>query len=70
MPEVLDGIHVTTERKRWIVQANGVTLSRHFSKPAAIATARRLAKRHGEQLVLHLENGTVIETKSYEVSPI
>ena len=67
-----EGIHTTTDPNGtgWVNQANGVILSRHRKKPNAIAKGRRLAKRHGEQFVLHRKDGRVVETRSYEVSPI
>ena len=72
MPNTQGGVHVVTNPNGtgWVSQANGVIKSRHHSKPAAIAKARRLAKRHGEELIIHRADGAVIETRSYEVSPI
>jgi hypothetical protein len=72
MIDTTEGIHATTHPKGtgWVTMANGVVLSSHRNKPNAIAKGRRLAKKHGEQLVLHRKDGRVVETRSYEVTPI
>jgi Uncharacterized protein conserved in bacteria (DUF2188) len=72
MPNSQNGVHVVTNPNGtgWVAQANGVILSRHHSKPTAIAKGRQLAKRHGEDLTIHRVDGAVIETRSYVVRPI
>ena len=72
MSSVIDGIHTTTNPKGtgWANQAGGVILSTHRDKPAAIAEARQLAKRHGVLLTIHRRDGSVLRTQTYEPSPI
>lgn len=72
MSSTIEGIHTTTNPKGtgWVNQANGVVLSSHRTKTTAVANARRAAKRHGTQLTIHRKDGTVIQTRSYAVSPI
>jgi hypothetical protein len=72
MNSTVEGIHTTTNPKGtgWVNQVHGVVLSRHRTKAAAVLSGRLVAKRHGEQLTVHRKDGSVIETRSYEVSPI
>jgi hypothetical protein len=72
MSSSIEGIHTTTNPQGtgWVNQANGNVLSSHRTKKVAIATGRLTAKRHGTQLTVHRKDGTVINTRSYAVSPI
>jgi hypothetical protein len=67
-----DGIHTTTNPKGtgWANQSNGVVLSTHEFKSIAIDDGKMLAKRHGMQHTIHRRDGTVLQTKSYERTPI
>jgi hypothetical protein len=72
MSNTIEGIHTTTNPKGtgWVNQANGVVLSTHRVKSTAVANARLVAKRHGTQYTIHRKDGTVIQTRSYAVSPL
>jgi uncharacterized protein DUF2188 len=72
MANTIDGIHTTTNPKGtgWVNQANGVVLSSHKTKITAVASGRLVARRHGAQFTVHRKDGTVIQTRSYAVSPI
>jgi uncharacterized protein DUF2188 len=72
MSNSIDGIHTTTNPKGtgWVNQSNGVVMSSHKTKVAAVATGRLVAKRHGAQFTVHRKDGTVIQTRSYAVSPL
>ena len=72
MNNTAEGIHTTTNPKGtgWVNQVNGVVLSSHRTKAAAVSSGRLVAKRHGEQLTVHRKDGSVIATRSYEVSAI
>ena len=67
-----DGIHIVTNPKGtgWISQVGGVALSNHKTKATAVASGRLVAKRHATQFTVHRKDGTVLETKSYAVSPL
>ena len=72
MSTTTDGIHTTTNPKGtgWVNQVNGVVLSTHKTKINAVASGRLVAKRHGAQYTIHRKDGTVIQTRSYAVSPL
>jgi uncharacterized protein DUF2188 len=72
MSNTIDGIHTTTNPKGtgWVNQANGVVLSSHKTKVNAIASGRLVARRHGTQYTVHRKDGTVIQTRTYAVSPL
>ena len=72
MSNTIDGIHTTTNPKGtgWVNQANGVVVSSHKTKRVAIASGRLVAKRHGAQYTIHRKDGTVINTRTYAVSPL
>jgi hypothetical protein len=72
MNNTTGGVHTTTVENEigWVNTANGKVLSRHRTKEAAIEEGRRIAKRHAEQFTIHRKDGSVIVTRSYEVSPI
>ena len=64
------GIHTTTDPvgTGWVSQANGKV--RHRKKPRALVKGKQLAKHHGADLTVHRQDGTVITTRSYGMSPI
>ena len=66
------GVHIVTNPKGngWVSQVNGVALSTHKTKTTAVASGRLVAKRHGTQFTIHRKDGSVIETRSYAVSPV
>ena len=72
MSNTIDGIHTTTNPKGtgWVNQVNGVVLSTHQTKVAAVASGRLVARRHGAQYTIHRTDGAVIATRSYSVSPL
>ena len=67
-----DGVHTTITPKGtgWANQANGAVLSTHRTTATAIVTGRLMAKRHGTDYTIHRKDGTVIQTRSYAISPI
>ena len=70
MSNEIDGIHMTTERKRWVNKtADGKLLSTHIQRANALAKGISLAKRHGEQFTVHRRDGSVISTRTYGKSP-
>jgi hypothetical protein len=72
MSSSIDGIHTTTNPKGtgWANQANGVVLSSHKTKKVAVANGRLVARRHGTQFTIHRQDGPVINTRTYAVSPL
>ena len=72
MSNEIQGIHLTTDPKGtgWVNQSNGVILSRHNTKNVAAMEGRAMAKRHGAQYTIHRIDGTVIESRTYAVSPL
>ena len=72
MNNTKDGIHTTTNPNGngWVNTANGVVLTRHRVKRTAIASGQRIARHHGQPYTVHRADGTVIATRSYEVSPV
>jgi hypothetical protein len=67
-----EGIHTTTNPNGtgWVNQGNGVVLTRHKTKVAAVAGGRLIAKRHGTAFTIHRVDGSVITTRSYAPGPI
>ena len=72
MTNMNDGVHTTTDPKGtgWVNQANGTVLTRHRKKTRAIAAGRALAKQHATDFTNHRKDGSVIQTRSYGVSPL
>jgi hypothetical protein len=72
MSSSIEGIHIVTNPKGtgWISQVNGVALTTHKTKTTAVASGRLVAKRHGTRFTVHRKDGSVIETRSYAVSPV
>lgn len=69
MANNIQGIHtlLNTKDNGWVNEANGVVLSSHRTKEAAIDAGRTLAKRYATLLTVHRKDGTVISTKSYQM---
>lgn len=65
-------VHTTTDPNGtgWVNKAKGVVLSRHKVKVNAVNRGRALAKRHNADLTVHRKDGSVIQTKSYGMSPL
>jgi len=59
-------VHVIVNRvRRWKVRQGGRTLSNHRTQRAALAAARRAARRHGVELVTHGRNGRIRSKDSF-----
>jgi hypothetical protein len=54
----------------WRVKHNGVVLSTHYTKAAAVSEGRTIAKANApSQLVVHRQDGSIEEEFTYELDP-
>jgi uncharacterized protein DUF2188 len=59
-------VHVSAKRVRpWKVTQGGLTLSNHRRQETALAAARRVARRHGVELVTHGRNSRIRSKDSF-----
>jgi hypothetical protein len=72
MAAKVNDVHIVTDPKGtgWASASNGVVLTRHRSKNAAIKKGRATAQRHGAVFTIHRKDGTVVEQRTYAVEPL
>lgn len=62
--------HVVPNGSNWQVKSNGMVLSNHYNKEAAIVSGRSLAMANQpSQLVIHLANGQIETEYTYGQDP-